>query len=59
MDNIFVGCQTRIESEQVIDCPDLKGENVEEQEKISYSQVLGNNVLCEMVKVAQIIRNRL
>jgi hypothetical protein len=53
-----VGCKTRIESEQeLIDCPELKVENNEE-EKVLYSQVFGNNV-CEMVKVAQVIQNRL
>ena len=53
-----MGCQSKQESEQeLIDCPELKVENNEE-EKVLYSQVFGNNV-CEMVKVAQVIQNRL
>ena len=58
-DNLCVGCQVNVESEQeLLSCPGFSDSNETTNEEIEYSLVFGENVN-EMVKIGREIRKRL
>ena len=58
-DDICIGCNTRIETEEeIMSCPGLSEEDENTSEKISFNLVFGDSV-SGMIKVAKKIRKRL
>ena len=58
-DNICIGCNTRIETEEeILSCPGLSEENEDSSEILSFNLVFGDSV-SDRIKVAKKIRKRL